>query len=199
MAKGDIRKPVKTRQYIKKEEDFREEAEIDQDFRAKAAHHHEESSMEEMNEVSDAELLRRFRTSLTSNILPQLPNIPGFHLCWVPISSNNIYDTVDHRKNIGYSVVKPEEVPNFLPNQNRSAQTEGCVSYNELVLMKIPEKLYQLYMVDSHHTQPMEQERVIKQTIAAMEDNRGSNIARDQSEMTGINSLARKVKEPNFI
>jgi len=148
--------------------------------------------------MSDAELLRRYRVSLTSNILPTIPSIDGFHVCWVPMNSNNIYDTVDYRRGIGYSVVKQEEIPAFQSPSNRSGQIEGCVSHNEMILMKLPSKLYQMYSLDTHHSQPNEQERTIQQNIVQMQDNEGNSIVRDSAEMTGINRLARKTKDPVF-
>lgn len=194
-------KPSKTRKYVKKDSDFREqfsEAESDHKFKMDAANASDDYSAEGDEHMSDRELLRRFRTSLNSNILPELPEMKGYHLCWVPRSSNNKQDTVDRRLDLGYSVVKPEELPNYQLDSNRSGQTDGCISYNELILMKLPMRLYQLYMQDSHHTQPWEQERVIKQSIKNMEDKEGESLVRDESEMTGINSLARKVQTPNF-
>lgn len=199
MKNNEFRKPVKNKQYIKSDAELAQtEAEADHQFKIEAALAADDHSVESEYELSDAELLRRFRVSMTSNILPNLPKIEGYHLCWIPAQSNNQYDTIDFRKRVGYSVVKPEEVPGFAPSSNRSGQIEGCVSYNELILMKIPTRLYQMWMKESHHTQPLEQERAIKQTISAMEDKDGSNIARDQHEMTGINNLARKVAEPTF-
>lgn len=201
MANGEFRKPIKNnaKQYIKSDAELAQtEAEADHQFRIEAAHAAEDYSVKGDVQLSDAELLRQFRVSMTSNILPNLPTIEGFHLCWIPAQSNNQYDTIDFRKRVGYSVVKPEEVPGFNPSSNRAGDIEGCVSYNELILMKIPMRLYQLYMKESHHTQPLEQERAIKQTITSMEDKDGKNIARDQQEMTGINNLARKVAEPTF-
>jgi len=200
MSKGDFRKPIKNKQYIKSDAELSQtEDEADHQFRVEAAYAAEDYSVKGDVELSDAELLRQFRVSMTSNILPNLPKIEGYHLCWIPAQSNNQYDTIDFRKRVGYSVVKPEEVPGFHPASNRAGDIDGCVSYNELILMKIPVRLYQLYMKESHHTQPLEQERAIKQTISAMEDKDGQNIARDQNEMTGINNLARKVAEPTFI
>lgn len=187
-----------TRKYIKSKQELGEMShdEIDHNLQTELAQ--EDYSVKSDGEMSDEEYIRRFRVSLVNNILPDLPKIPGYHLCWVPQNSNNQYDTVDFRKRVGYSVVKPEEVPNFMVGNNRSGQHEGCVSYNELILVKIPDRLYQLYMRDSHHTQPIEQERVIKQNIVAIEDKEGQSAARDLNEMTGINNLARKVATPNF-
>ena len=153
----------------------------------------------EESEMTDAEILRRFRTSLSNTVLPGAPNIPGFHVCWVPITSNNQSDTVDFRKQLGYVVVKEEEVPSYISPSNRAAQFAGCISHNELILMKLPLRLYQLYMKDSHHSQPNEQERAIRADIdAKLVDEEGASVKRDENEMTGMRRLARKVKEPTF-
>ena len=199
MVKHIANKPGKGRHYVKSSEQLRTEAEDDQAFKIEAAMADDDYSVKGDVELSDEEFLKRARVSLTSNVLPKPPALAGYHTCWIPQTSNNTYDTVDYRKSIGYSVVKPEEVPSFLSSSNRSGQIEGCVSHNELVLMKMPLRLYNLLMKEYHHEQPMEQERVIKQNIVQMSDNEGNNIVRDEHEMTGIRSLARKVREPNFI
>ena len=205
---SNFKKPVRGKRYVNKESspdsavpnapDF---TTAETDLAAKAASN--PSSMDfpatEGAELSDAEVLRRFRTSLANTVLPSTPNLPGFHVCWVPMTSNNQSDTVDARKQLGYAVVKEEEVPTYISPSNRSAQFEGCVSHNELILMKLPLRLYQIYMKDSHHTQPMEQERSIKADIdAKLVDEEGATVKRDEAEMTGMRRLARKVKEPTF-
>lgn len=174
------------------------EAEADVNFRVGESLAAQDHPVVGDAELSDAELLRRYRVSLSSNILPALPKLEGYHVCWVPPESNNIYDTVDYRKGIGYSIVKQEEIPNFTSPSNRAGQYEGCVSHNELIMMKLPLKLYQMYAMDTHHTQPNEQERVIKQNIVNLQDPEGKNVARDLHEMSGINRLARKTKDPVF-
>lgn len=200
---GNFRKPSKNRQYVNKpsaekpEPDFTV-AENEQAARVAASTASEDLSGQE-DELSDAEYLRRYRTSLSNTVLPAAPKMAGFHLCWVPLASNNRFDTVDMRKQLGYVVVKPEEVPEFVSPSNRGAQFDGCVSHNELILMKIPLRLYNLHMKDSHHVQPNEQERIIKDDIAnKMVDKEGNSIVKDGAEMTGMNRLARKVAEPTF-
>jgi hypothetical protein len=172
----------------------RTEAEAQQLFTIQAA----AAASEASPELNERELLKRFRTSFTSNVLPEAPEIPGYHVCWVPMSSNNRQDTVDARLSMGYSVVKPDEVPHFMSPSNRGATVDGCVSHNELILLKIPMKIYQLYMIDAHHTQPNEEEANIKEKIQRMEDKEGASIVRDLDEMTGIKNLAKKTKVPTF-
>ena len=54
-------------------------------------------------------------------------------------------------------------------------------------------------MKESHHTQPNEQERSIKEIIEGkFVDQEGKSVVRDKAEMTGMNRLARKVAEPTF-
>lgn len=151
------------------------------------------------NELSEEEFLKRARTLSSASVLPKPPEIPGFHLLWAPVHSQNISDTVQFKQSLGYVIVKPEEVQNFASQSNRSGQVEGCVSHNELVLMKIPNKYYNMLMKEAHHDQPLLQEQSIKQRIREnMNDNEGKSVIRDEAEMTGINSLARKVPEPQF-
>lgn len=198
MAKHIQNKPGQGRHYVKSSEQLRTEAEDDQKFKVEAAMADDDYSVQGEVELSDEEFLKRARVSLTSNVLPKPPEIAGYHTCWIPQTSNNTYDTIEYRRSVGYSIVKPEEVPQFMSASNRAGQIEGCVSHNELILMKLPTRLYNLLMKEVHHVQPMEQERVIKQNITQMSDNEGNNIARDEAEMTGIRNLARKVKEPTF-
>jgi hypothetical protein len=199
MVKHIQNKPGKGRNYVKTDNQMLNEAEDDQNFKIEAAMADQDYSVQSEVELSDEEFLKRARVSLTSNILPKPPAIAGYHTCWIPQQTNNTYDTIEYRKNVGYSVVKPEDVPQFMSSSNRSGSIDGCVSHMELILMKLPLRLYNLLMREVHHIQPNDQERVIKQNIAQMADNEGNNIARDEHEMTGIRNLARKVNEPNFI
>jgi len=152
-------------------------------------------------ELSDHEYLSRFRSEQSGNILPKPPEIPGFHTCWIPETSNNMHDNIKTRERLGYVLVKHDEVPNFGVPDNRAGQFEGCVSHNELVLMKIPHRYYQLLMTDAHHTQPYEQEASVKQrTLDQFRDKTGASIiAKDgDADQSGLNNLARKVAVPKF-
>ena len=150
-------------------------------------------------ELSDAEYVRRFRSEQSGNILPKPPEIPGFHTCWVPETSNNMHDNITQRQRLGYAIVKQDELPSFVSPSNRAGQYEGCVSHNELILMKIPDRFYQLLMQDAHYTQPYEQEASVKQKmLGQFVDKSGDSLTRDTNEMTGVNQLARKVAVPKF-
>lgn len=193
-------KDIRNRSYVDSSLNKPRSFEVDEDHKAKmeADHTSLDHSVQGDVELSDAELLRRFRTSMLNSVLPDAPEIPGFKLCWVPETSNNIFDTVEFRKKLGYEVVKASEVPKFQSTSNRSGQVEGCVSHQELILMKIPYRIWQMYMAENHHTSPLDQERAIKQKIQDMSDPTGKSLVRDLPEMTGINKLARNVKMPVF-
>lgn len=206
MARSNFTKPNNRfkKQYVNrvapevKEPNF-SAAEDDLAARAASNPSSEELSVKEDAELSDAEITARYRRSLSNTVLPATPNLPGFHVCWVPIQTNNHTDTVDFRKQLGYMLVRQEEIPNYVSPSNRSAQYEGCVSHNELVLMKIPLRLYALHMKESHHIQPNEQERSIREVISEkFVDPEGKSLVKDMAEMTGMNRLARKVAEPTF-
>ena len=59
--------------------------------------------------ASSRERRRMFRDEWIQESLPKPPGIPGFHLCW--LSSTNGYDPIHKRLRMGYTPVKPEEVP----------------------------------------------------------------------------------------
>ena len=62
----------------------------------------------ENREVTEDERLEMFRQQFFQSSLPDLPDIPGWHLCW--ITTTNPRDTVQHRIRLGYEPVKPEEI-----------------------------------------------------------------------------------------
>jgi hypothetical protein len=47
----------------------------------------------------------------TQSALPKLPNIDGWHLCW--LSTTNSYDSIDKRIRLGYVPVKSDELPGY--------------------------------------------------------------------------------------
>jgi hypothetical protein len=47
----------------------------------------------------------------TQSALPKLPEMDGWHLCW--LSTTNSYDSIDKRIRLGYVPVKSEELPGF--------------------------------------------------------------------------------------
>ena len=91
-------------------------------------------------------------------ILPQPPKLDGYHTCW--LTTTNASDSPARREQMGYTIVRRGEVPGFQWGKTRSA--EGVVSesitVNEMVLYKIPTRIYQRAMQILHYDRPQEEE-----------------------------------------
>ena len=63
----------------------------------------------ESREISDDERLEMFRMQLYNDALPNIPDIPGFHVCWLTTTNKN--DTIQQRLRLGYQLIKASDVP----------------------------------------------------------------------------------------
>lgn len=140
---------------------------------------------------------RLLRQEWVQTILPQLPELPGFHMCWV--STTNATDPVHKRIQLGYTPVKASELLGF--DQYKVAdggQFEGCIACNEMLLFKIPMEIYQDIMTIYHHDIPLEQEQSIRERVYGSKeiDSNGRNL----SEVEGdFNQLGRATsRTPTF-
>jgi hypothetical protein len=103
----------------------------------------------------------RFRNQFMQQALPRVPEIDGYHLCW--LSSTNGYDTIDSRIRIGYSPVKSSEMKGF--NHPSMSVTDGgddIVRCNEMILYKIPNDVYQDIMLEMHHYAPLDESEKVR-------------------------------------
>ena len=89
-------------------------------------------------------------------VLPNLPEIAGQHVCW--LSTTNSQDPIHRRMQLGYTPIKPAEIPGFAFESIKSGEWAGCVGVNEMIAFKVPERLYQKYMTELHHRAPLREE-----------------------------------------
>jgi hypothetical protein len=141
-------------------------------------------------EVTDAERLERFRLAMFQNQLPALPKMEGWHLCW--LTTSNPRDSVQGRLRLGYELVKPEEVPGWEANIVAAGPYSGCIGINEMVAARLPMRLYELYMTEAHHNQPLAEEGRLKSTLDAVRDLQGKGTKITLEE--GMAALARPRK-----
>ena len=113
----------------------------------------------ESRELTDSERADAYRESFYQSHLPDLPQIPGFHLCW--LTTTNPRDSIHARLRLGYQLVRAEEVPGWDHAKLTSGEWVGCVGINEMLAAKLPLHLYEKYMTISHHEEPLEQEGLI--------------------------------------
>jgi hypothetical protein len=139
---------------------------------------------------------RMFRDEFAQEALPNAPEIPGFHCCW--LSTTHQYDPIHKRMRIGYTPVKADEVPGFENFRVKAGEMEGFVACNEMVLYKLPMEIYQEYMAEVHHYAPLDEQEKIKVQQDQLLNARDSNgRALGQVEGDGMNfDLTRSV--PTF-
>lgn len=124
---------------------------------------------EESRELSTAERLEMFRQTMFTDALPDLPRMPGYHMCW--LTTTNPSDPIHRRLQIGYELLRVEEVPGMEHASLKTGDYAGYVGVNEMVAAKLPEELYQGYMRIAHHDKPREEEEALTRRREALQEN----------------------------
>lgn len=132
-------------------------------------------------ELTDEEFSRRMRDTQGGTLMPYVPAIPDYHVCWAVANLSTSGGCFTQYLDRGYTFVEPEDVPGFIYEevQDRGDACEGKIRHKELVLVKLPERQYQMLMQHFHHAEPLRTERGI------LEDSR-QKIAQHGSEVTDI-------------
>lgn len=125
-------------------------------------------------EISEDERLEMFRMQLYNDALPNIPDIPGYHVCW--LTTTNKGDTIQHRLRLGYDLIRAEDVPGMELVTMKTGEYAGCVAVNEMIAAKLPLSLYYRYMQEAHHDAPMREESKLEETAQLM---------REQAERSG--------------
>lgn len=123
--------------------------------------------------ISTQERRRMWSEEWTQSALPKLPNLSGWHLCW--LSTTNSYDSIDKRIRLGYVPVKSEELPGFEDYRVKSGEHVGHISCNEMLLFKLPMDIFQEIMTYQHHDKPREEADKIRVQIESLQGQRDSN------------------------
>tara|TARA_R110000822_G_scaffold3973_10_gene17085 strand:- start:994 stop:1521 length:528 start_codon:yes stop_codon:yes gene_type:complete len=123
---------------------------------------------------TEDERLEMFRMQLYNDRLPNLPEIPGYHVCW--LTTANTGDTIQSRSRMGYELIRAEDVPGMDLIVQKTGDYVGCVMVNEMIAAKLPTSLYLRYMQEAHHDAPLREEEKLEDTAQLM---------RDQAERSG--------------
>lgn len=115
--------------------------------------------------ISDDDRLAMFRQQLFNDALPDLPTIPGWHLCW--LTTTNSRDAIQRRAMLGYQPVLPSEVPGFEYATLTTGEWQGHIAVNEMLAYKLPISLYERYMQEAHHDAPAREENKLAE-VATM-------------------------------
>ena len=122
----------------------------------------------ERRDLSDDDRIRMFAQTLYNDVLPDLPPIPGYHVCW--LSTNHQSDTIPRRLRLGYELVKAEDIPGFEFASLKTGEYVGCVGINEMVAAKLPMRLYEAYMQEAHHIAPAREAGMIAGQIDSLKE-----------------------------
>lgn len=128
---------------------------------------------ERQGRADEAEAFDMLTSSAWNEVLPDIPDIPGYHVCW--LSTTNSYDPISKRIRLGYTPVRPEDLPRghrerFKTMQVKSGEFQGMISINEMVAFKLPDEMYQKYMRHLHHDLPNSEEGAIREVIESIEN-----------------------------
>lgn len=123
--------------------------------------------------ISTQERRRMWSEEWTQSALPKLPNMDGWHLCW--LSTSNSYDSIDKRMRLGYIPVKSEELPGYEDYRVKSGEHVGFISCNEMLLFKLPMDIYQDVMAYHHHEKPREEVEKLRVQVDNLQGQRDSN------------------------
>ena len=149
--------------------------------------------------ISSQERLRAWSEEWTQSALPKLPNIDGWHLCW--LSTTNSYDSIDKRIRLGYVPVKSEELPGYEDYRVKSGEHVGYISCNEMLLFKLPMDIFQEVMTHLHHDKPREEAEKIRvqvENLQGQRDSHGRSLVNVEGE--GIGSIEQQPnKTPIFV
>ena len=146
---------------------------------------------------STQERRRMWSDEWTQSALPKVPDMPGWHLCW--LSTTNAYDSIDKRIRLGYVPVRADELPGFENYKVKAGEDVGFIACNEMRLYKLPMDLYQDVMLQMHHEKPMEEAdkiRVQVENLQGARDIRGRSLGQVEGE--GFGDMDRNVKIPVF-
>lgn len=116
----------------------------------------------ERREVSDDDRLRMFQEQMFNDALPDIPTIPGYHVCW--LTTTNQRDSIQRRTQLGYEPVRPEDAPGLEFATVNTGELAGLIAVNEMVAYKLPNHLYQGFMKEAHYLAPLREEQRLTDT-----------------------------------
>jgi hypothetical protein len=128
----------------------------------------------ENREVSEDDRLEMFRNQLFNDALPDLPDVPGYHMCW--LTTQNPRDPIHRRMQLGYEPVRPDEIPGMEYASIKTGEWTGFIGVNEMLAFKLPTSLYNRFMQEAHHDAPLREEDKLAEVADAI---------REQAERAG--------------
>lgn len=157
-----------------------------------------ERTITQDQELSDDVRLEMIRGGGQS-ILPDLPEIEGFHTCWLSTTNGN--DPIHRRMQLGYSPIKASDIPGFAFSSIKSGEWQGCVGVNEMIAFKLPIHLYNEYMKELHYRQPAREEEGVNSIYEQAQQQAVQINDSAQTLLTDEGRIRRSltIPEPDFV
>lgn len=121
----------------------------------------------ENREYEEAERLELFLETQHQTVLPNLPVMDGYHVCW--LTTSNPRDSLQWRISVGYELIRVEDCPGWQGVGSQSGNYSGAVSVNEMVAARIPISLYNKLMAAVGHAMPLREEEKLRAQSAALQ------------------------------
>lgn len=162
----------------------------------------QERSMEEREvtqdrEMTDEERLDALRLHSFAKPLPDIPHIQGHHGIW--LTTTNPRDSIQTRLNMGYTFVTPQDVPQWhtMVLSPNAGFPGSSFSVNEMIAMKLPDRLWNLYMKEIHHDAPNREEEKLSAAMDVIREQAERMRARVDVE-PGSAEIGKAPVRPNF-
>ena len=164
------------------EEDDRLKKEIGAGRRSRAS---EDRSVTEDRVRTDDDRLRMFQQQMFNDALPDLPPIPGYHVCW--LTTTNPRDSIHRRMMLGYTPVTLEDAPGLDHSTLKTGEYAGLIGINEMLAFKLPMNLYEAFANGGRFDGPVgaDLDRLVLKDVHA--------VARQDAHGDGTNHAARMV------
>lgn len=120
----------------------------------------QEREISEDREMTEDERLELFLDTQHQTVLPNLPVMDGFHVCW--LTTSNPRDTIPYRRSIGYQLLRLEDCPGYQGYQAQDPRYADYITVNEMVAARIPLNLYNRMMFEVGHRQPLAEEEKLR-------------------------------------
>lgn len=147
--------------------------------------------------LNEDERVEMFRQQFFQAALPDLPKIPGYHVCW--LTTTNARDPIHGRVRLGYEPIKAEEIPGWEHSSIKTGEYTGFIGVNEMLAFKLPLSLYQRYMQEAHHDAPAREEGKLTETAEFLRQQAQQSGAK-LIEGDGIEAMRQstQVRPPSF-
>ena len=139
--------------------------------------------------VQDADRLDMFRRQNMNDALPDIPEIPGYHVCW--LTTTDPRDPIHRRMRLGYEPIAAKDIPGMEYVSVKTGEWAGMIGVNEMLAFKLPNHLYQMFMKEAHYDAPLREEQKLlsaQEHLAEEARRRGAALIEDE----GIAALRQR-------